>query len=215
MNVPLSERRMLAGDAAQFSSSLPAPPRVSNLLPPPPRIGSDSRDRDSIGTRQHDRSAAHTPGSRLLPDNATTSGRVMGGGQFPQRQNQHGTRDRHTDRLSSGRGSRSPYIGRERHIPPDKWRYRRAWHHPDRDRNYSSRRRQHASGESARYSDDMGEDGLLQTDDASIDQLHDDDTSLPVAAELPSQTVSLSNDKDCNDVSSSSAVSHSETVPPS
>ena len=167
-NVLLSDRRMPAGDTAQFLSSLPAPPRVSNLLPPPPRIGSDSRDRDSIGTRLHDRAAAHTPGSRLLPDNATASGRVMDGVRFPQRQNQHGARDHHTDRMSFGRDSRS-HFGRGRHISPDKWRYRRAWHHPDRDRNYSSRRRQHASGESARYSDDMDEDDSLQTDDASID----------------------------------------------
>ena len=206
---------MLAGDTAQFPSSLPAPPRVSNLLPPPPRIGSDSRDRDSIGTRLHDIATEHTPASRLMPNDVIMPGRVMGGGRLQHRENQRGAHDRHTDRLSSGRDSRSAHFGRGRHMSPDKWRYRRAWHHPDRDRNFSPRRHQHASSESSRYSDDVDEDGSWQADAGSVDQLRDDDTSLPAAAELPSQTVSLSNDKECNDVSSSSAVSHSETVPPS
>ena len=68
-NLPFPERPAAAADGllkvgtvAQFSaSSLPAPPRLSNLLPPPPRVvaqnaGVDTRGRGGIGNLTiHDR----------------------------------------------------------------------------------------------------------------------------------------------------------------
>ena len=225
-NLPLSERCALAADGsglvpgsrAPFPSSLPAPPRVSNLLPPPPRVGTqntdvDSRGGDSIGSL-HDRVMAHMPGSRLMPDNPMLPGMVIGSGWLPPRQNQRGTRDHHINQLRSGRGSRSPHSSHDRNFMSDKWHHRR-WHRSDRDRNYPPRRHHRASDEPTRYDDDVVEDVSWQSGAGSMDQLCDDNTSLPPKAKLLSETVSLANDKECNDVSSSSAVSQPETVPSS
>ena len=113
VDLPLPEHRALAGDSlltgggfpptslAQFPSSLPAPPRVSNLLPPPPRVGSqsagiESRGRDGAGgSVLHDRAVASAQESRLMHN------LVMGDGRLPPRQSQCSTRDHHTDRPSS------------------------------------------------------------------------------------------------------------------
>ena len=231
-NFPPSDRRALGPDGllkdaglqscspAQFPSSLPAPPRVSTLLPPPPRVGTqnagvDSRGRDDIGADMHDRATAHSLRSRLMPGNAILPGLVMDDGWLPPRQSQRGMRDRHVDRLSSSRDTRSPHRGHGRRFASDKWRYRRQWHHPDRDRSYPSRRRQHVSDESMRIDDETEEDSSWRSDASSVDQFHEGDTAMPPPTELPSETVSVASDKECVDALSSSAVFHSETVPPS
>ena len=216
-NIPLSERRALAGDGmldstAQFPSSLPAPPRVSNLLPPPPRVGTqstaiDTRGRDSIGTLLHNRAM---PGSRLMPDNTILPGLVMGSNWLSPRQTQRGLHDR----SSVGHYTRSLHRGYSRRVSSEKWRYKR-WHAPNDDRSYLSRRHQHVSGESTRYGDEVEEDTLWQTNAGNVNQLRDSYISPPPAAELSSESVSLANDKECNDVPSSSTDSHQETVPPS
>lgn len=221
-NLPFPERHGGAVDGsglppcspAQFSSSLPAPPRVSNLLPPPPRVGTqsagiDTRGRDSISGPLHDRVTSHPPGSRLMTDNAIPS-LVVDGGWLPPRQRQRGTNSRHSDWLHSHRrGSRSPHRGHGRNSSSDKWRYRRTWHQTDRDRSYPSR---HRIRESTR-SDDEAEDAVpCQSEASSINQLQDDDTSLLPEAGLANETVALAKDKELSEVSSPSADSHLETV---
>jgi len=224
-NLPFPERHAVAADGllkgspAQFpSSSLPAPPRLSNLLRPPPRVGTqkagvDCRDRDRISSPVHDRATAHLAGARLMPDNAVLPGLAVGGGWFPPRHSQRGTNDRHSNWLNSGRDSRS------RQTSSDKYHYRRAWHHPDRDCSYPPRRRQ--SSESKRYNDEMEDAVTWQSDAGSIDHGHDDDTSLVLVAASHSETlstvshteaVSVDQDKECGEVSSCSTVSHSETA---
>ena len=226
VDLPLPEHRALAGDSlltgggfpptslAQFPSSLPAPPRVSNLLPPPPRVGSqnagiESRGRDGGGgSVLHDRAVASAQELRLMHN------LVMGDGRLPPRQSQRSTRDHHTDRPSYGRGGRPPHRGFGRRPQFDKWRNRR---YPYRDRSYPPRHHQRGTDESPRYDDELEGDDQWPSDAGSADQLPDDDSSLPAETELHSLTQPHAGDNEYADatVANSSAASNSETVPPS
>jgi len=198
--------RPVPGSSAQYPSSLPAPPRVSDLLPPPPRVDTNMRDVD-----MYDAAPSQLSRSRLMPDNQVSH--RQGFSNLPVRQNQRGFRDRHVSRLNSGRDARSGHLDHIRHVSPDKWHYKRQWYNPARDRNYPPRRYQHESGKSSRNNEET--EDSWQPDDANINQLHDEDNALPPQSEIPRETVSLSNDKECNDASSTSAVSRPETVLPS
>ena len=219
-NQSLSEHDVLAADGLlkgsgllpssplQFPSSLPAVPRVSNLLPPPPRVGTqntgiDTRRRVSID----DRPMTRTRESRFMRNNPTASHVVARGRWSPPRHSQRGM---HIDRFSSGR-DRSPH---DRRFSSDRWRYKRPWYQRDRDRRYPPRHH-----ESTRYDDDDDDGGgggvSRKSEAGSVSESHSDDTSLPAVSQLPSEVKSVTDDKECNDMSTSSTVPQSDSVPQS